>query len=153
MGEQEAGRMSEVVRFACRFCRHNVATHNGIEGCVFCWCAATPYEAGPRTDAELDARVLSASEKLPMYQVSQVGRTRLRHHAPQAYCSPCPIHAPSGHHMVGWDMLWRNDRGIMERVCVHGVGHPDPDDRKIRLGEDSGVHGCDGCCNPSPVIL
>ncbi len=141
--------MSEVVRFACRFCRHSVRSHNRIRGCASCWCAATPGEAGPRTDAEMDAPVLPASEKLPMYQVTTVGGASLRHHTPQACCSPCPIHAPTDHHMVGWDMNWRNDRGIMERVCRHGIGHPDPDDRKIRLGEDRGIHGCDGCCNPS----
>ena len=34
------------------------------------------------------------------------------------------------------------DRRIMERICPHGVGHPDPDDV---LNQDR-VHGCDGCC-------
>jgi hypothetical protein len=36
----------------------------------------------------------------------------------------------------------------MERICEHGIGHPDPDDRRIRTGEDMGDHGCDGCCTP-----
>ena len=30
-----------------------------------------------------------------------------------------------------------------ERVCVHGVGHPD---RAVSLLPGAGVHGCDGCC-------
>lgn len=37
----------------------------------------------------------------------------------------------------------------MERICKHGVGHPDPDDMEYwkSVGEESmGVHGCDGCC-------
>ena len=38
---------------------------------------------------------------------------------------------------------WRDDLGFMERICVHGVGHPDPDDEYAEP-----VHGCDGCCNP-----
>ena len=42
--------------------------------------------------------------------------------------------------------IWRPDRGIWERVCEHGIGHPDPDDPRILSGEDRGVHGCDGCC-------
>jgi len=60
----------------------------------------------------------------------------------------CPIHNPSDHHMVTWKTCWRGDRGIMERLCEHGIGHPDPDDFRIRNGDDPGGHGCDGCCNP-----
>lgn len=56
---------------------------------------------------------------------------------------PCCIHAPSAHHMVTWRQHWRNDRRLMERVCPHGIGHPDPDDRS-----PDRVHGCDGCCVP-----
>jgi hypothetical protein len=63
----------------------------------------------------------------------------------------CSIHHPSGHHMRTWPLNWRGDRGIMERICDHDIGHPDPDDadyRRIRDGEnaDPGIHGCDGCC-------
>jgi hypothetical protein len=66
---------------------------------------------------------------------------------------PCPIHDPSDHHMVQWKLLWRNDRGIFERICSHGIGHPDPDTIRFlakRLGtetaENEMIHGCDGCC-------
>jgi hypothetical protein len=77
---------------------------------------------------------------------------------------PCCIHNPSDHHMVTWPMNWRADTGVMERRCVHDVGHPDPDHMAyVRSltpehecpGEDEcvyphlewqGVHGCDGCC-------
>lgn len=45
--------------------------------------------------------------------------------------------------MVLWPQHWRGDRHLMERICPHGVGHPDPDD----INPD-GVHGCDGCCRP-----
>lgn len=59
----------------------------------------------------------------------------------------CCIHNPSDHHMVTWPQNWRGDRGIMERWCQHGIGHPDPDDFRILTHRDSGVHdGCDGCC-------
>lgn len=62
---------------------------------------------------------------------------------------PCVIHAPSDHHMRGWRLNWRNDRGIFERICPHGIGHPDPDQfdywrERDAMGE--AVHGCDGCC-------
>ena len=37
----------------------------------------------------------------------------------------------------------------MERVCTHGIGHPDPDHIAF-LPKDKcrweSVHGCDGCC-------
>lgn len=54
----------------------------------------------------------------------------------------CCIHNPSAHHMVEWT---QNYRGIMERLCEHNVGHPDPDDPSTDT-----VHGCDGCCSPPP---
>lgn len=59
---------------------------------------------------------------------------------------PCPIHAPSQHTLVGAPRHWRDDRGLIERICKHGVGHPDPDDYGVRFVEGTGVHGCDGCC-------
>jgi hypothetical protein len=67
----------------------------------------------------------------------------------------CVIHKPSAHYMVGWPLNIRVDReyGLAERLCKHGVGHPDPDSLAfitIMEEEDfasaSGVHGCDGCC-------
>lgn len=53
----------------------------------------------------------------------------------------CTIHKPSYHHMRHMKQLWRNDRKFMERICEHGVGHPDPDEVM-----PEGIHGCDGCC-------
>lgn len=59
-------------------------------------------------------------------------------------CSPpCPIHAPSDHCMKLFPTHWRSDRRIMERICPHDVGHPDPDQKLLKW---EWVHGCDGCC-------
>jgi hypothetical protein len=60
----------------------------------------------------------------------------------------CPIHNPSKRaESIGYTH-WRGDRRIMERICKHGVGHPDPDDIRVRHGgRAEQVHGCDGCCN------
>lgn len=83
----------------------------------------------------------------------------------------CVVHHPTNHHMRRWRLLWRGDRrpGLFERVCPHGIGHPDPDqygywraaakawrpplNADILDGppvsnpfEAMGVHGCDGCC-------
>lgn len=55
----------------------------------------------------------------------------------------CPIHNPSDHGMILFKTHFREDRGFMERICSHGVGHPDPDDPFA-----DPIHGCDGCCGP-----
>lgn len=72
----------------------------------------------------------------------------------------CCLHNPSDHPLREAPLNWRADRipAFMERICEHGVGHPDPDSlawlRSVpavieKYGESlnaSGVHGCDGCC-------
>lgn len=57
----------------------------------------------------------------------------------------CCLHNRSDHHMRAWPQHWRADRGLMERICPHGCGHPDPDDPKAADPVDA-VHGCCGCC-------
>ena len=63
------------------------------------------------------------------------------HYASKCIGRPCCIHNPSDHHMRSWPQNFRQDRGMMERICPHGIGHPDPDDPTTDT-----VHGCDGCC-------
>lgn len=68
----------------------------------------------------------------------------------------CCIHNPSNHPLNNLPLNWRADRhpSFMERICEHGVGHPDPDDlaykRRLRPTMFAklalGIHGCDGCC-------
>ena len=57
----------------------------------------------------------------------------------------CSIHHPSAHPLKDAPQIWREDRRIMERVCEHGVGHPDPD---CIYATRNSTHGCDGCCVP-----
>lgn len=56
-----------------------------------------------------------------------------------------------------WDQIFKKEKptawtkiiretGLVEYVCEHGVGHPDPESAK-KMGEGWGVHGCDGCCS------
>lgn len=59
----------------------------------------------------------------------------------------CTVHNRSDHHMRSFPQHWRSDRGIMERICPHGVGHPDPDS-PWPPDSHMWVHGCDGCCSP-----
>lgn len=58
---------------------------------------------------------------------------------------PCTLHNRTDHTMRAFPQHFREDRGIMERICPHGVGHPDPDSP---WENDSvlWIHGCDGCC-------
>lgn len=62
----------------------------------------------------------------------------------------CGIHnRPSDHPLKDAPMYWRTDRGILERICVHGVGHPDHDSAEYltSIGKSyENIHGCDGCC-------
>ena len=60
----------------------------------------------------------------------------------------CVIHNRTDHNMRSFPQHWRDDRKIMERICPHGIGHPDPDEKDYLelVGRDVGVHGCDGCC-------
>jgi hypothetical protein len=72
----------------------------------------------------------------------------------------CAIHNPSDHHMREWPLVWR-EAGLFdikpshfERMCPHGIGHPDPDSLEFweSIGEEGmGVHGCDGCCKEGSV--
>jgi hypothetical protein len=61
----------------------------------------------------------------------------------------CPFHNPSNHRMRDWPINLR-ETGLTERLCPHGIGHPDPDSRRwlVDLTGDThwGTHGCDGCC-------
>lgn len=69
---------------------------------------------------------------------------------PERLCEgrPCCIHHPSDHALKDAPLNWRGDRRIMERICEHGVGHPDPDDGAYRAsqGDEDMTHACDGCC-------
>jgi hypothetical protein len=73
--------------------------------------------------------------------------------------SACPIHKRTEHSMRKFPQLWRTDRGIMERICPHGIGHPDPDQWEYfvsRMGETRAryefFHGCDGCCASTVAV-
>lgn len=67
----------------------------------------------------------------------------------------CCIHAPMPGPWMGWPRQWRDDRGIMERTCPHGVGHPVAEmyEPAIYLGrEHLLLHGCCGCpCKPESL--
>lgn len=83
---------------------------------------------------------------IPRHEVSRyilVGGQVLKNVHDSSLCAGryCCIHNPSDHSMKKFPQNFRMDRGFMERVCPHGVGHPDPDDPYA-----DPIHGCDGCC-------
>lgn len=68
----------------------------------------------------------------------------------------CIFHSPTDHSMRGWQMHMR-ETGLVERICTHGIGHPDPDSAAFMdrlwcqpVGTWS-IHGCDGCCGEEEV--
>lgn len=90
--------------------------------------------------------------------ISGTGQRVIVHSEKNCSGTNCVIHCPSSHHMNGWPTNWRDDIGMMERICIHGVGHPDPDDIKFKADQGAGgpvewlgIHGCDGCCNKNTV--
>lgn len=63
---------------------------------------------------------------------------------------PCVIHRPSDHYMSTWPRRWNPEIRRMDRLCVHGHEHPDPDDAEFwlqHIGMDKSEHDCDGCCH------
>jgi hypothetical protein len=79
-----------------------------------------------------------------------LGETLLTKVHPASACQGrhCVLHNPSDHHMREWPTLYRGDWGRMDRLCPHGIGHPDPDDVAWHRsqGREMGGHTCDGCC-------
>jgi len=85
--------------------------------------------------------------------VVTAGRTVRVHTENMCTGEACVIHNPSDHKMRDWPMQFRLDKGaLVERACIHGVGHPDPDSVMYFLrAKGAGMaymwmHGCDGCC-------
>jgi hypothetical protein len=61
----------------------------------------------------------------------------------------CIVHNPLSTHMDDWPVIYRSDRNLFERVCKHGVGHPDrsQEDYWVETKQEHMViHGCCGCC-------
>jgi hypothetical protein len=98
----------------------------------------------------------AAVEAMRGYEPARTTRVVPIHDPSLCEGRPCPFHHPSDHHMVKWTRSLRLDKqALTERICEHGVGHPDPDSLayyKSLLGEREAsalaIHGCDGCCDP-----
>jgi hypothetical protein len=116
--------------------RRNCVPVNPWEGVLKDLLAKQPP---PRSDYE--EQTLEGGQKIIAHKASACRQDKTRK-TPR----PCPIHGRTMHHMRAWPQNWRDDKGVMERQCPHGIGHPDPDDPKT--GTAFAIHGCDGCCRP-----
>lgn len=65
----------------------------------------------------------------------------------------CVLHRPTIHKLTGARQVLRAST-LIEDICSHGVGHPNPDSAAYLNWRDKStswdVHGCDGCCGPLP---
>lgn len=89
--------------------------------------------------------------QLELY-ITGAGQRVFVHRRNASCASGCVIHHPTDPHQE-WPTYWRADRQMMERLCTHGVGHPDRDHIafiRFRYGDAAAateaVHGCCGCC-------
>lgn len=148
----------EVEAYPCYWCSDPIPGTNPVEFAHLNWHIGRSMTVQERdiltpalAESILEMEEIQIQVAEPLYGI-QIGEKSLRVHN-RKLCEGrnCSVHNPSDHHMKDWPLNWRGDRRIMERICPHGVGHPDPDDaefRSSRDGEeaDTGVHGCDGCC-------
>jgi hypothetical protein len=90
--------------------------------------------------------------------ITETGQ-RIANVHPRDKCSGgnCPIHNPSEHYLAEAPRHWVGSKMLMERICEHGVHHPDPDAlaHLARVygavtAAQAGVHTCDGCCTRPP---
>ena len=85
--------------------------------------------------------------ELERAQLEHSDITLAAHPADKCRGEHCTLHNRSNHSMRSFPQHWRSDRGIMERICPHSIGHPDPNSP---WDKDSAEwsHGCCGCCMP-----
>lgn len=132
-------------RYATRVVSIEQVASPGCEG-------GCPMTAEPEPLSADQVRMAAAAQALAAGDVIAIDNGWLTKVHPAGLCAGthCWVHNPSDHHMTGWPIRWRADKLTAERVCEHGIGHPDPDDRAYhyRHGRDVAIHGCDGCCAP-----
>lgn len=106
--------------------------------------------------------IVSTGGLLHEHFTSQFGRWSI--HARENCSGNCPFHHPSNHPMREWPISIRKigvGVWLVERMCPHLVGHPDPDSVSFldrTLGQGTwGTHGCDLCCvkagNEEPIMV
>jgi hypothetical protein len=62
----------------------------------------------------------------------------------------CCIHSPMPGPWAAWPRYWRGDRGIMERICPCGVGHPVAEMYEYAVVMNRTENLVHGCCRIHP---
>ena len=88
---------------------------------------------------------MDGKNNMEKYVLEHTDTTLVVHEADRCMGEYCTVHNKSDHSMRSFPQHWRGDRGIMERTCPHGIGHPDPDS-PWPPNSSEWVHGCDFCC-------
>ena len=85
---------------------------------------------------------------MEQYTLEHTNLSLIVHDADKCIGEQCTVHNKSDHSMRSFPQWWRSDRGIMERTCPHGIGHPDPDSPWPPESAEW-VHGCcwEACCS------
>lgn len=91
--------------------------------------------------------------------ITGTGQKLWKIHAPEL-CQGrlCAIHNPTTEEPeCNWPTHWRQDRGLMERICPCGIGHPAPEHMAYLEELDAkngtnhayyeGIHGCGLYCH------
>ena len=111
------------------------------------------YHMGPPATPPSDVTWLEHSGALTV--ANNVSVLRVHSAANCLVKDRCSIHKRSDHVMRKFPQVWRADIGIMERICEHEVGHPDPDSPWDK-DDARWSHGCceQGCCGVAvdPVL-
>lgn len=116
---------------------------------------STPIKAKPLK--AVDVIDIIINDRMEIF-IDGNGRKVDVHASGQCAGQNCSIHNPSNHVLKDAPLTWRSDRRMMERICSHGVGHPDPDDVSYNVmvldkdEESYSMHGCDGCCSNGTMV-
>jgi hypothetical protein len=103
-------------------------------------------------DNVIDLRAARATPGAPPDVTDADGRPVGTHSIDVCAGRTCPVHNPSDHPLAAAPLRYRQGRaGLLDRVCGHGLAHPDPDATAHFAAADgraAGPHRCDGCCRP-----
>ena len=121
------------------------------------WETADISSPTPNVLTTVQVEVMAARFDLASGDLVAVSNGMLGHVHSSSSCQGqpwgCWIHDPRPHPLDKAPVRWRDDKSTAERICDHGVGHPDPQDAAFwwnTQGRDVTIHGCDGCCGPCP---
>lgn len=64
----------------------------------------------------------------------------------ECYERGCVVHSPSTFALSDAPLNWRQDRHQFERICKHGVGHPDADQAEYNTWHGMAHENIHGCC-------